>query len=235
MKLINPSVEIYSQPHTLEEVKNIVDNVNKTCYNANEYTYNLCLEHGTVYLSIPCINKITISLYNQSNSSFVSYIGGRDVSVTTNLLEIYKKHWINDLNFISGPTNNHFKKITVNITCSRYVSEILSNNFLVKTLFIITKQNFIDDKNNYLTFINTYNNKEYNEILTKSEQLYFSLLKKDKYSNAVSVLPLSIKTSLVLTGLENDWKQLITNFKKNIYCEELKYIVNQIDYKLNNK
>ena len=107
------------------------------------------LEHGTVYLTIPDrepdefgrmiyghmgvgnygtnkYSKVTYRNYyqepNETQKDYCSKIPRTITYVTTNLRVLVENGWMDDLQYISEPTEYHEKRITIRMTCSRAVT-----------------------------------------------------------------------------------------------------------------
>lgn len=153
MKLIKPSFEILEQLPGLEGMYKQIELAGRTCYksedkitedSAKEFVdrmiksgHGAMLEHGTVYLSIPCYidysdygdiiypdsyytyetnpySKVEVEVKRWSNNGILH--------VTTNLRVLVENGWMEDLQYICEPTEYHEKRHTVKFTCDRGVS-----------------------------------------------------------------------------------------------------------------
>ncbi|WP_434503850.1 FAD-dependent thymidylate synthase [Prevotella sp.] len=129
MKILNPSFEIWQQENGLAGVYKLIEKAGRVCYKSEKNTtetsakpfvdrmiasqHTAMLEHGTVYLTAP---KDTIyDKYNYNRFSVASTDDKNDY-VTTNLRAIVENEWLNDLKFISDPSQNHEMRITVHFT-----------------------------------------------------------------------------------------------------------------------
>ena len=182
------------------------------------------LEHGTVYLQIKSRDAENYHLfYNKYSSNPHSYINvGRGcmwntLYITTNYRVLVENNWLDDLEYLCEPTECHAKRITVYFTCDRVTGE----SFLRHRVFSFAREstrycNYSKDKfGNELTFIepcwikdnqDTYDRWCFYESLSKSEEVYFRLLKHGwKPQQARVVLPFEVKSPLVMTGFVDDW------------------------------
>ena len=154
MELIRPSVEIWKQGDTIEDIWKHIARCTRVCYQSTpkndgetdeefvkrvilrpdsstgelnfDKIHGAMLEHGTVYLAIPCNDNETLShyrgyagKYNEvefTKYSKVTMMRGTHNSVTTNLRVIYENGWLDDLKYICAPTEYHAKRVTVSFT-----------------------------------------------------------------------------------------------------------------------
>lgn len=151
MKLIESKVEIIEQQPGLEGVYKQIELAGRTCYksedkitedSAKEFVdrmikskHGAMLEHGTVYLTIPCqfieddfswtnINWIREFEYNKFSIVHSKFKNGTYYTayITTNMRVIVENNLYDCLKFISEPTEHHEKRITARFTCDRGVS-----------------------------------------------------------------------------------------------------------------
>ena len=279
MKLIKPSFEILEQLPGLEGLYKQIELAGRTCYrstdkitenSAKEFVdrmiksgHGAMLEHGTVYLTIPCFkddstNDVALHYINNKYSIIKDNYGtiknihdfDRKAYVTTNLRVLVENGWLNDLKYICEPTEYHERRHTVKFTCDRGVSHEFVRHRTMSFAQESTRYcNYSKDKfGNEITCILPpwlsendlpkgfgYTSDEWGSLICEfyyeatekgksegfniepvrnfvfalqtSEQLYFSLLKEGwKAQEARSVLPNALKTELVMTGFESDWK-----------------------------
>lgn len=200
------------------------------------------LEHGTVYLKVPCFSKET-AFYLSNKYSVVNYVGKNgtieDATVervveemlsdedfafiTTNYRVIVQNHRESDLQYICHPTEHHEKRHTVKIVCNRQVS----HEFVRHRVFSFAQEstrycNYMKDKfGKELVFITPVwlygydlenpdlGSPEYKLVksLKTAESTYMSLIESGwKAQQAAIVLPADLKTELVITGTESDFK-----------------------------
>ena len=271
MKLIKPSFEILEQLPGLEGMYKQIELAGRTCYksedkitedSAKEFVdrmiksgHGAMLEHGTVYLSLDMTSREQYFKYCYNKFSKANSTGNAEYStwrgfVTTNLRVLVENDWMEDLQYISEPTEYHEKRHTVKFTCDRGVS----HEFVRHRVFSFAQEstrycNYSKDKfGNEITCILPpwlsendlpkgfgYTSDDWGSLICEfyyettekgksegfniepvrnfvfalqtSEQLYFSLLKEGwKAQEARSVLPNALKTELVMTGFESDWK-----------------------------
>ena len=182
------------------------------------------LEHGTVYLTIPTFYTQDVGILKYELNPYSKVVTRKDYSyITTNYRVLVEHEWLDDLKFLSVRNIVHKKRTTVKFICDRGVS----HEFVRHRVFSFAQEstrycNYSKDKfNNELTFIlpNWVNenykiieNSELTDLtfrmfLEKAEETYFILLKLGwTPQQARSVLPNSLKTELVMTGFNDDWR-----------------------------
>lgn len=161
MELIRPSVEIWEQGTTLEDMWKHIARCTRVCYQSTpkndgetdeefvkrvilrldsstgelnfDKIHGAMLEHGTVYLLILNDERdksVYKSRYENNKYSKVNYFVGANglildsspLFITTNLRVIYENNWLNDLDFVTSPSPNHYKRVTVSFTTNIGVS-----------------------------------------------------------------------------------------------------------------
>ena len=191
------------------------------------------LEHGTVYLTITNKNGIKNLLiyYYEKNPYSKVVLTNDNVYITTNYRVIIENNWNDDLEYITAPTEFHVKRTTVKFICDRGVS----HEFVRHRVFSFAQEstrycNYSKDKfNNELTFIipcwikdleegsyyayceyhhaETDPYKEWFAACMNAEHVYIELIEKGwKPQEARSILPNSLKTELIMTGFDSDWR-----------------------------
>lgn len=158
-----------------------------------------------------------------------------DVYITTNYRVLVDNGWLDDLKYQCEPTEHHEKRITVKFVCDRGVShEFVRHRVFSFTQESTRYCNYSKDKfDNEITFIipcwldlneDVYIENKFGFIenldtnldrdnfifvhnLCGNERYYFNLIQHGwKPQQARSVLPNSLKTELLMTGFESDWK-----------------------------
>ncbi len=213
---------------TEDSAKEFVDRMIKSGHGA-------MLEHGTVYLSLDMTSREQYFKYCYNKFSKANSIGSAEYStwrgfVTTNLRVLVENDWMEDLQYICEPTEYHEKRHTVKFTCDRGVS----HEFVRHRVFSFAQEstrycNYSKDKfGNEITFVfpiwmneellNSYGS--YHTVarsntpesifiagLNNAEKDYLSLINMGwKAQEARAILPNALKTELVMTGFESDWK-----------------------------
>lgn len=78
------------------------------------------LEHGTVYLTLKtvCPGDEGYNLYEKYryNKYSKAIVKQGFVCITTNLRVLYENDWLEDLDYVTSPTEYHFKRVTVSFT-----------------------------------------------------------------------------------------------------------------------
>ena len=191
------------------------------------------LEHGTVYLTFPNTNVNKNSLiYKYEINPYSKVVNTDDyIYITTNYRVIIEHFWIDDIDHVTPPTKFHEKRTTVKFICDRGVS----HEFVRHRVFSFAQEstrycNYTKDKfNNELTFIipcwikdlkeGTYYTyceyhhaendpcKEWFDVCMNAEHVYTELIEKGwKPQEARTILPNSLKTELIMTGFDSDWR-----------------------------
>ena len=192
------------------------------------------LEHGTVYLTIPCYESLYGAVTGMEyylvekllNNKYAEKVimpinAGEDYKylVTTNFRVIvenkfeslYSKYGVEQ-------PKSHERRRTFKIICDRSIS----HEFVRHRVFSFAQEsqrycNYSKDKyNNQITVIKPCylkeDSEEYNiwkNSCENSEAAYLKLIKTCKPEEARAVLPNSTKTELIMTGLESDWYKFL--------------------------
>lgn len=179
------------------------------------------LEHGTVYLRIIGIpyyyNKLIDSKY-----TFINAVDGL-LYVTTNmrvLIEEYPNDYEDIIKkyALEKPDVNHIKRLTAKFTISRGIA----NEFVRHRVFSFAQEstrycNYSKDRfGGELTFIRPewlkgefmgHEESIWLNAMAVSEDYYFDLVNLGvKPQNARGVLPLDLKTELIMTGTTDQWE-----------------------------
>lgn len=183
MRLIKPSFEIYDQSPGIEGIYKQIERVGRTCYKSEDKIteesakpfvkrminsrHGAMLEHGTVYLIIPCEfcgnqynpdwknSKYEHNKYSKVKREYVKNIHNYADFITTNLRVLVENNWLNDLEYLCEPTEHHERRITVRFVCDRGVS----HEYVRHRVFSFAQEstrycNYSKDKfGNELTFI----------------------------------------------------------------------------------
>ena len=186
------------------------------------------LEHGTVYLKIPWTGLSLTHRVINSKYSFVVNENEEDrlFYVTTNM-RVLIEEYPNDYEYIlmdyalEEPDVNHIKRVTAHFIISRGIA----NEFVRHRVFSFAQEstrycNYCKDKfDRELTFIrpewvkSVFNEKEglgaldWEIAMTQAEKYYLRLIRSGiKPQNARGVLPLDLKTELIMTGTTDQWE-----------------------------
>ena len=181
------------------------------------------LEHGTVYLRIPYSRELTLGKVINSKYSLINKVDG-SFYVTTNmrvLVENYPNEYDDILieYALEEPDVNNIKRVTAHFVISRAIA----NEFVRHRLFSFAQEstrycNYSKDKfGGGLTFIipewlnGDGIDQEAEDIwfnaMAISEDYYLDLINIGvKPQNARGVLPLDLKTELIMTGTLDQWE-----------------------------
>lgn len=231
MKLIESSVQIIEE----KDPYKMIELAGRTCYksedkitedSAKEFVdrmiklgHGAMLEHGTVYLTIA---KTAMNIgdpifyiknkYSKVNEDDLFYY------ITTNMRVLVENNKLDDLQYQVEPTEHHEKRIIAKFICDRGVS----HEFVRHRVFSFAQEstrycNY--SKNRFggeITFIkptwwedmDEIDKEDWNDYLSNAEQYYINLIDKRgwKPQEARQVLPLALKTELIMTGFESDWE-----------------------------
>lgn len=145
-----------------------------------------------------------------------------NVYITTNYRTIIENDWLDDLQYICEPTEYHEKRVTVRFICDRGIlaeftrhrtfsfaaestrfCNYSKNKFGNELTFIIPTWYAEDPKNDKECCMNS----EFELTCEECEKSYLRILSwGGKPQEARQVLPNALKTELVMTGFESDWK-----------------------------
>lgn len=235
MKLIESSVQIIKE----KDPYKMIELAGRTCYksedkitedSAKEFVdrmiklgHGAMLEHGTVYLTIA---KTAMNIgdpifyiknkYSKVNEDDLFYY------ITTNMRVLVENNKLDDLQYQVEPTEHHEKRIIAKFICDRGVS----HEFVRHRVFSFAQEstrycNY--SKNRFggeITFIkptwwedmDEIDKEDWNDYLSNAEQYYINLIDKRgwKPQEARQVLPLALKTELIMTGFESDWEHFLS-------------------------
>lgn len=246
MKLINPSVQLLEQGSGLRGIYKQIELAGRTCYKSEDkITENSAekfverminskhyamLEHGTVYLS-GCAPSHFIAKYVNNKYSFVDSSDapqgannyGEPVYmfyITTNLRVIVENNWLDDLKYITEPTEFHEKRYTFRIITSIGITRELIRHRIFSFANESTRYcNYSKDKfDGEITFIKPYwlgdsdapETVVFIDSLEKAEIEYHRLVAEGLPAQAArEVLPLATKSEIIMTGFKSDWDRFL--------------------------
>ena len=192
------------------------------------------LEHGTIYLATPdteCAMKYVANPYSKVNP----YLAG-GWAITTNYRVIVENNWDLDLMYQCEPTQYHEKRITAKFVCNRRISHEFVRHRKESISQESTRYcNYTKDKfGSQITYIKPSwwdvapeERPMFEKGLLMAEEAYFEALKRwderkpDKRFRtgfkgnplapqmASDILPMALKTELIMTGFESDWKHFL--------------------------
>lgn len=202
------------------------------------------LEHGTVYLEFP-FGRGADMMYGLLKYTSVKKnpnILDSPVYVTTNYRVLVENNLLDDLEFLCEPTEYHEKRTTFRLTCAR----VQADSFVRHRVF-----SFLMESTRYCNYSNGKFDKEItivkptrwdelggNAKLLKlawgaAEYYYMELIKnRVKPEDARDVLPLQLKTELIMTGTESQWEQFFNLRISDHAHPDAKYIAEQIKEQL---
>lgn len=240
MKLIESKVELIEQRPGLNGIYKQIELAGRTCYksedkitedSAKEFVdrmikskHGAMLEHGAVYLCIENYEDIDEIKYKSNKYSKVLCVFPNLLYVTTNLRVLVENSWLEDLKYICEPTEHHEKRITARFTCDAGVGRELTRHRVFSFAQESTRYcNYSKSKfDNELTFIKPYwvpysnsvsgdEFRAFADALAQAEVSYLNLIRLGrKPQEARQVLPLALKTEIVVTGFESDWEHFFS-------------------------
>lgn len=213
------------------------------------------LEHGTVYLrydfkanddSNPIAHRLW-SKYNKNQYSEavqaqpVPGIHDGFVAITTNCRVLLQNGWLEDLQYLCGPTEYHVKRVTVRFICDMGVAREFCRHRLFSFAQESTrycnysKAKFGKELNCIIPcwYKNMFEGNSYNielchtydltiseglsrteaawiQAMCEAESTYFGLLTEgEPAQQARNVLPLALKTELIMTGTVEQWIEFL--------------------------
>lgn len=190
--------------------------------------HGAALEHGTIYLKLSIGSPVYDLDYLENMDVMLFYKGNpysvvneeidshgfvKTYYITTNYRVIFENNRQYDLKFQCEPTKLHEKRVSVKLVVSRAIQNELvrhrSMSFMVESTRFC---NYSKDKfGGELTFIksNITEDEHTRFLLEKIEETYLSLIEEGyKPQEARDILPLNLKTEMVITGTIKDWEAL---------------------------
>lgn len=205
------------------------------------------LEHGTVYLSVP-INIDVAGNYLDNQYTSCKLVMESDKSnnwwaVTTNYRVLVENNLLDDMKYICEPTEYHTLRTTFRLTCARVQADSFVRHREFSFLMESTRYcNYNDGKfGNEITIvepINWNNSSSARQSIficswDYSELNYMTLIKTgSKPEDARDVLPLQLKTELIMTGTTSQWNRFFKLRISEHAHPDAKYIAEQIKEKL---
>lgn len=246
MKLINPSAQLLEQAPGIEGIYKQIELAGRTCYksedkitedSAQKFVQRMInskhyamLEHGTVYLS-GFAPSYFIEKYVNNKYSFVDSSDapqginnyGETVYIfyiTTNLRVLVENNWLDDLKYITEPTEFHEKRYTFRIITSIGITRELIRHRVFSFANESTRYcNYSKSKfGGEITFIKPYWMQDsdspetvtFIDSLEKAEIAYHRLVADEiPAQGAREVLPLATKSEIIMTGFKSDWDRFL--------------------------
>ena len=138
MKLIKANFNIMEQGPGIDGVYKIIEQAGRICYKSEDKItedsakafvdrmiksgHGAMLEHGTVYLTIPITDSTSYRIDAYRRNKYTRSDISKDLKnyyITTNFRVLVENGWIDDLKYISKPTEYHEKRVTVKWICDR--------------------------------------------------------------------------------------------------------------------
>lgn len=178
MKLINQEVKRLNQGEGLEGIYKQIELAGRTCYKSEDKitpesakgfvermiasNHMAMLEHGTVYLTITLpkkawhtgvVDKYYSNKYSRCTNTYDDY--NYTYYITTNYRVLVENEWLDDLKYLTSPTDRHIKRETYRITTDRGITHELVRHRVFSFAQESTRYcNYAKDKfGNQLTFI----------------------------------------------------------------------------------
>lgn len=204
------------------------------------------LEHGTVYLKVP-INTDVAGNYLDNPYTMCKLVCKDNKednwwAITTNYRVLVESDLLDDLKFLCEPTEYHEKRTTFRLTCARVQADSFVRHRVFSFLMESTRYcNYSDGKfDKEITIVKPTRWDELggNAKLLKlawgaSEYYYMELIKnKVKPEDARDLLPLQLKTELIMTGAESQWEQFFKLRISDHAHPDAKYIAEKIKEQL---
>lgn len=202
------------------------------------------LEHGTVYLEFP-FGRGADMMYGLLKYTSVKKnpnILDSPVYVTTNYRVLVESGLLCDLEFLCKPTEYHEERTTFRLTCAR----VQADSFVRHRVF-----SFLMESTRYCNYSNGKFNSEIEVVKPirwddfgedqsvfmntwdVAEHAYMNLIKNGvKPEDARDVLPLQLKTELIMTGTESQWDEFFKLRISDHAHPDAKYIAEQIKEQL---
>ena len=205
------------------------------------------LEHGTVYLMLPARSSNVEDYDNNQYSTcklcpYMDDYGNPSFAVTTNYRVLVENDLLDDLEFLCEPTEYHEKRTTFRLTCARVQADSFVRHRVFSFLMESTRYcNYSNGKFNSEievvkpTKIDTFKGvlNEFIKSWEKSESAYIQLVNYGvKPEDARDVLPLQLKTELIMTGTESQWNEFFKLRISDHAHPDAKYIAEQIKEQL---
>lgn len=204
------------------------------------------LEHGTVYLKVP-INIDVAGNYLDNPYTMCKLVCKDNKednwwAITTNYRVLVESDLLDDLKFLCEPTEYHEKRTMFRLTCARVQADSFVRHRVFSFLMESTRYcNYSDGKfDKEITIVKPTRWDELggNAKLLKlawgaAEYYYMELIKnRVKPEDARDVLPLQLKTELIMTGTESQWEQFFNLRISDHAHPDAKYIAERIKEQL---
>ena len=206
------------------------------------------LEHGTVYLLISGKDNIIKNYYYNKYSTcnllpYPDNDGSPVWAVTTNYRVLVENDLLEDLEFLCEPTEFHEKRTTFRLVCARVQADSFVRHRVFSFLMESTRYcNYSNGKfDNKITVVEPIGWDDFSAVQQNlffgvwnyAEDNYMTLIKTGvKPEDARDVLPLQLKTELIMTGTESQWEQFFKLRISEHAHPDAKYIAERIKEQL---
>ena len=255
MKLIKPSFQIIEPTgYTIDDIYKSIELAGRCSHKSEDkitetsakdfvgrmlnMKHLATCEFGTVYLTIPLMLEDVLSYkvvnYCGTPYTYVNTYTNDKAYITTNYRFLIENNLLNNLEYLSEPTEYHHKRYTVKFILDRGILAEFTRHRRFSFMAESSRyNNYSKNKfNNELTFIkpcwtnipegnygDIFNPKEPDITLTPNEYAFIDILREtEKYyigltnngwkaEEARNILPLSLKTELYMCGFAEDWEQ----------------------------
>lgn len=204
------------------------------------------LEHGTVYLKVPI--NIDVAGNYLDNPYTICKLVCKDNkednwwAITTNYRVLVESDLLDDLKFLCKPTEYHEKRTTFRLTCARVQADSFVRHRVFSFLMESTRYcNYSNGKfDEEITIVKPTKWEDYEKSLLmfvtsweSAERTYMNLIDNDvKPEDARDVLPLQLKTELIMTGTESQWNEFFKLRISEHAHPDAKYIAEKIKEQL---
>ena len=206
------------------------------------------LEHGTVYLLIHSKDDNMLPYYfnNYSICKLLPYLDNDNHSiwaVTTNYRVLVENDLLDDLEFLCEPTEFHEERTTFRLTCARVQADSFIRHRAFSFLMESTRYcNYSNGKfDNEITVVEPTRWDDFSAVQQNlffgawdyAKHNYMTLIKTGvKPEDARDVLPLQLKTELIMTGTESQWNEFFKLRISDHAHPDAKYIAEKIKEQL---
>lgn len=200
------------------------------------------LEHGTVYLKIPYGETSNFDYYKDKYTICKCHPDYNCMFITTNYRVIVENKLFDDLKYICEPTKYHELRHTFRLTCARVQADSFVRHRVFSFLMESTRYcNYNDGKfGNEITIVKPTKWEDYEKSLLmfvtsweSAERVYMNLIKTGvKPEDARDVLPLQLKTELIMTGTTSQWNEFFKLRISEHAHPDAKYVAEKIKEQL---
>lgn len=206
------------------------------------------LEHGTVYLLIHSKDDNMRPYYfnNYSICKLLPYLDNDNHSiwaVTTNYRVLVENNLLDDLKYLCEPTEYHEERTTFRLTCARVQADSFTRHRAFSFLMESTRYcNYSNGKfDNEITVVEPTRWDDFSAVQQNlffgawdyAKHNYMTLIKTGvKPEDARDVLPLQLKTELIMTGTESQWNEFFKLRISDHAHPDAKYIAEKIKEQL---